>query len=66
MFTPSAFIRGIVATLIVAVGTTAYAGEPLDVVRSAVLWQQLQAALAAKGPDYKPRTEHLHADGSPL
>ncbi|ESQ17425.1 MAG: thioredoxin domain-containing protein [Thiohalocapsa sp. PB-PSB1] len=26
---------------------------------------RLDAALAAKGPDYEPRTEHLHADGRP-
>ena len=26
---------------------------------------RLQAALASKGPDYKPRTEHLDADGRP-
>ncbi len=29
------------------------------------LQQQLQAALAAKGPDYRPRTQLLNADGSP-
>jgi len=28
--------------------------------------QKLQAAYAAKGPDYRPRTEHLHPDGSPV
>ncbi len=35
-------------------------------VQSASLKQQLQAAFVAKGPNYKPRTEHLHPDGSPL
>ena len=33
--------------------------------RSDELNQQLQQALNAKGPDYKPRTEHLREDGSP-
>ena len=28
--------------------------------------QKLQAAYAAKGPNYKPRTEHLRPDGSPV
>ena len=28
--------------------------------------QKLQAAYAAKGPHYQPRTEHLHTDGSPV
>ena len=66
MLTRSAPIRGIVATLIVAVGPTAYADDPPNAVHSASLRQQLQAALAAKGSDYQPRTEHLHPDGSPL
>ena len=66
MLTRSASIRGIVATLIVAMGPTAYADVPPNVVRPASLQQQLQAALAAKGPEYQPRTEHLHPDGSPL
>ncbi|MCH7893373.1 MAG: DUF255 domain-containing protein [Proteobacteria bacterium] len=66
MLRPSASIRGIVATLIVAAGPIALADDSLNVVRSASLHQQLQAALAAKGPDYQPRTEHLHSDGSPL
>ncbi len=29
------------------------------------LMDRLRAALATKGPDYVPRTEHLHEDGSP-
>jgi uncharacterized protein YyaL (SSP411 family) len=37
-------------------GAPAYSGE---------LQQRLQAALAAQGNDYTPRTEHLHEDGSP-
>ncbi len=66
MLTRSASIRGIVATLILAMGPTAHADVPPNVVRPASLQQQLQAALAAKGPEYQPRTEHLHPDGSPL
>ncbi|PIE42094.1 MAG: thioredoxin domain-containing protein, partial [Gammaproteobacteria bacterium] len=29
------------------------------------LKQKLQAALSAKGPDYRPRTKHLLTDGQP-
>ncbi len=32
---------------------------------SPALQKRLQAALKAKGPDYRPRTEHLLSDGSP-
>ena len=49
-----------------AIGSTAYADNPPNVLQSAALQQQLQAALAAKGGEYRPRTEHLHPDGSPL
>ena len=31
----------------------------------APLMQRLEKALAARGPDYVPRTHHLHPDGSP-
>jgi uncharacterized protein YyaL (SSP411 family) len=34
--------------------------RPMEIKR------QLQAAYAAKGPDYRPRTEHLQPDGSPV
>ena len=33
--------------------------------RPAKLTQQIEQALAAKGADYQPRTEHLRVDGSP-
>ena len=59
-------LKSIIAALIVAIGSTAYADNPPNVLQSAALQQQLQAALAAKGGEYRPRTEHLHADGSPL
>ena len=42
-------------------------GEELDgETRSVALQQRLQSALAAKGPDYRRRTEHLARNGSPL
>ncbi|NEX22177.1 DUF255 domain-containing protein [Thiorhodococcus mannitoliphagus] len=34
--------------------------------RSPELQRRLETALAAKGPDYRPRTEHLRPDGQPL
>jgi len=34
-------------------------------VRGAALIAQLKAALAAKGPEYRPRTRHLLPDGAP-
>ncbi len=34
--------------------------------RSEKLTQQIELALKAKGENYKPRTEHLHDDGSPV
>ena len=66
MLTPSAPICGIVATLIVALSPIVNADDPPAVVQSVSLRQQLQAALAAKGSDYQPRTVHLRPDGSPL
>ncbi len=53
-----------VASLFMAL--TACADEPPGTVQPVSLSQRLQAALAAKGPDYRPRTRHLHPDGSPL
>jgi len=65
MLIPSASTRVIVVTLILAVLPATYADDPPNVIQSAALKQSLQEALSAKGPNYKPRTEHLHADGSP-
>lgn len=62
---PSA-VRGILFTLILAVSPTAYGEELPGAAQSVAIQQRLQAALAAKGADYQPRTEHLHPDGSPL
>lgn len=41
------------------------AEQPGAAVRPPELQRQLAAALAAKGPDYRPRTEHLLPDGRP-
>lgn len=46
----------------------AFASMEVDVMtgpRTGQLDQRLQQALQAKGAGYKPRTEHLHDDGSP-
>ncbi len=62
---PSA-VCSILLTLILAVSPTVSGEEPPGAAQSVAIQQRLQAALAAKGPDYQPRTEHLHPDGSPL
>ena len=63
---PLGYIGGIVLVLLLTVAPTARANDPPGVVQSASLQKRLQAALAAKGSDYQPRTDHLHPDGSPL
>ena len=45
---------------------TVWANDPPGTLHPASLRQRLQTAVAAKAPDYRPRTEHLHPDGSPL
>ena len=45
---------------------TVWADDPPGTFHPASLRQRLQTAVAAKAPDYRPRTEHLHPDGSPL
>ncbi|MBA1446639.1 MAG: thioredoxin domain-containing protein [Chromatiales bacterium] len=49
-------------------GGTAFAATHANdtVTRPMEIDQQLKAAYEAKGEDYKPRTEHLNADGSPI
>ena len=66
MLRPLVYIHVIVVVLLLALATAAYADDPPGVVHSTSLKQRLQTALAAKGPDYPPRTKHLHLDGSPL
>ncbi|TDJ40206.1 MAG: DUF255 domain-containing protein [Gammaproteobacteria bacterium] len=46
--------------------STARADDPPGAVHSAELNQRTRAATIAKGPQYRPRTRHLRADGSPL
>ncbi len=46
--------------------SNALAADPPGVARPAALQRHLQVALTAKGSDYRPRTEHLHPDGSPI
>jgi len=54
-------------TLVSLVATQPGAAESTAAIpiHSAELQQRLNAALAAKGSDYVPRTEHLHPDGRP-
>ncbi len=61
----SIYIRVIVALPLVMT-LTAQAGDTSGAAGPATLDQRLQAALVARGPDYQPRTRHLHPDGSPL
>ena len=53
---------------LITLSTHAFAGTEIDVMtgpRSEQLSQRLLLVLQAKGPAYKPRTEHLRDDGSP-
>ena len=43
----------------------AYAAADVSATYPPELQRRLAAALAAKGPDYRPRTEHLLPDGRP-
>jgi len=43
----------------------AHAAEDVSTTHPPELQRRLAAALAAKGPDYRPRTEHLLPDGRP-
>jgi uncharacterized protein YyaL (SSP411 family) len=51
--------------LLLALSSTARADDPPGAVHPAELTQRTRAATTAKGPQYRPRTRHLHADGSP-
>jgi len=66
LVTQLVYIHGVVVVLLLILAPTAWPDDALSVVQSASLQQRLQEALAAKGPDYQPRTEHLHPDGSPF
>ena len=59
-------ILGIALALLLMPAPAARADDPPGVVQPASLQKQLRATLAAKGPDYQPRTEHLQSDGSPI
>jgi uncharacterized protein YyaL (SSP411 family) len=62
---PSIYISVEVALLLM-VALTACADDSSRAVEPDSLEQRLQTALAAKGPDYRPRTRHLGPDSSPL
>ncbi|MEA1051186.1 thioredoxin domain-containing protein [Lamprobacter modestohalophilus] len=61
----AAYLRALALALLAA--TQSGAAEPTEALspRPAELQQRLDAALAAKGSDYAPRTEHRHPDGQP-
>jgi uncharacterized protein YyaL (SSP411 family) len=56
----------IVLALLLILARTTQAEDSPGADEPAALQHRLETALAAKGPGYQPRTEHLHADGSPL
>ena len=59
-------LRFLSATVLLAWAAFGVAGAPeVRIVRPAELQQRLDAALAAKGPGYVPRTEHRLPDGRP-
>jgi hypothetical protein len=55
----------LVAGLLAGIPAHSMADEGNVPPRSPELQQRLDAALAGKGPHYKPRTEQLHPDGRP-
>jgi hypothetical protein len=65
MLRSSNYLRFLVALPLV-ITLTARADDSSDTAGPATLEQRLQTALIARGPDYEPRTRHLHPDGSPL
>jgi uncharacterized protein YyaL (SSP411 family) len=64
--TGTSTVRGFFFAFFLAASTMALGEELPGATQSIALQQRLQAAVADKGPDYRPRTEHLHSDGSPL
>ena len=62
----SVYKRSFELALLLALLQTAYADELPGVIYPTILKQQLLGALTAKGPEYLPRTKHLHNDGAPL
>ncbi|MCZ6890050.1 MAG: DUF255 domain-containing protein [Gammaproteobacteria bacterium] len=72
MPTPRVGIRcTVVALLVIMLAPVARADDPLLAGQATPpppqsLRERIQAALVAKGPDYRPRTEHLALDGTPL
>jgi len=66
LLTQLVYIHGVVVALLLILAPTVWADDPPGTLHPASLRQRLQTAVAAKAPDYRPRTEHLHPDGSPL
>ena len=55
-------LRALLFMILTSANLTA---DPPSVVYTPELRQQLGTGLQARGPDYEPRTEHFHEDGSP-
>jgi len=63
--TAAAYLLALTLALLAATQSGATESTAAIPIHSAELQQRLDAALAAKGSDYVPRTEHLHPDGRP-
>ncbi len=63
----AAYLLALTLTLALLAATQSKAAESTEALstRPAELQQRFDAALAAKGSDYVPRTEHLQPDGQP-
>jgi uncharacterized protein YyaL (SSP411 family) len=59
-------VRGILLAFILTMSPTTFSEELPGITLTASLQQRLRTALVARGPDYRPRSEHLHADGTPF
>jgi len=57
--------RLLVLIFIMILPNPGFSASSVTLPQSSELRQQLKDALARKGPDYKPRTRHLLADGKP-
>jgi len=63
---PSAYVPCLALALLLTNAAATHADQLPGVVQPESLQQQLRQAVADKGPDYLPRSRHLHADGSPM
>jgi hypothetical protein len=64
--TGALIVRSFFFAFCLAASTMSLSEELPGATQSVALKQRLQAAVADRGSNYRPRTEHLHSDGSPL